>query len=103
MVDPIAERATYHFTVKVYPSGQLYMACDPIDGTLAMAGDGVFGFDLRQGITAEQATEIAQFLNNHRICMTYVWPIHFSKAQSAQAGDVRHASTRLPRREEVRP
>jgi hypothetical protein len=24
MVDPIIERATYNFTVKVYPNGQLY-------------------------------------------------------------------------------
>jgi hypothetical protein len=72
MVDPSAERATCNFTVKVYPSGQLYLAYDPIDGTLATAGDRVFGFDLSQGITAEQATEIAQFLNNHLICMTYV-------------------------------
>ena len=29
MVDPFTDRATYHFTVKVYPSGQLYLACDP--------------------------------------------------------------------------
>jgi hypothetical protein len=71
MVDPITERAPYNFTVKVYPSGQLYIACDPIDGTLAIAGDGVFGFDLRQGITAEQATEVASFLNDHLLCMTY--------------------------------
>ena len=40
MVDPITERATYHFTVKVYPSGQLYLACDPIDRNLAIAGNG---------------------------------------------------------------
>ena len=46
MVDPITERATYNFTVKVYPSGRLYIACDPLDGNLAIAGDGVFGFDL---------------------------------------------------------
>jgi hypothetical protein len=30
MVEPITERATYNFTVKVYPSGQLYIACDPL-------------------------------------------------------------------------
>jgi hypothetical protein len=71
MVDPITERAPYNFTVKVYPSGQLYIACDPIDGTLAIAGDGVFSFDLPQGITAEQATEVARFLNDHLLCMTY--------------------------------
>jgi hypothetical protein len=71
MEEPITERATYNFTVKVYPSGQLYIACDPVDGTLAVAGDGVFGFDLRQGITAEQATDIARFLNDHLLCMTY--------------------------------
>jgi hypothetical protein len=40
MEDPITERATYNFTVKVYPSGQLYIACDPVDGKLAVAGDG---------------------------------------------------------------
>ena len=71
MVDPITERATYNFTVKVYPSGQLYIACDPIDGNLAIAGDGVFGFDLPQGTTAEQATEVARLLNDHLVCMTY--------------------------------
>jgi hypothetical protein len=71
MVDPIMERATYNFTVKVYPSGQLYIACDPIGRSLAVAGDGVFGFDLPEGTTAERATEIAAFLNEHLMCMTY--------------------------------
>ena len=70
MVDPITDRATYNFTVKVYPSGQLYLACDPIDGNLGIAGDGGFGFDL-EGITTERATEIARFLNDHLVCMTY--------------------------------
>ena len=71
MVDPITERATYNFTVKVYPSGQLYIACDPIDGNLAIAGDGVLGFDLPEGIMVEHAAEIAKFLNDHLVCMTY--------------------------------
>jgi hypothetical protein len=71
MEDPITERATYNFTVKVYPSGQLYIACDPIDGKLAVAGDGVFGFELPEGTTAEQATDIARFLNDHLLYMTY--------------------------------
>jgi hypothetical protein len=61
MVDPIIERAPYNFTVKVYPNRQLYIACDPIDRNLAIAGDGVFGFDLPEGITAERAAEIARF------------------------------------------
>jgi hypothetical protein len=71
MVDPITERATYHFTVKVYPSGQLYLACDSIDRNLAIAGNGVFGFDLPEGIMTERATEIGRFLNDHLVCMTY--------------------------------
>ena len=71
MEDPITERARYHFTVKVYPSGQLYIACDPMDRTLAIAGDGVFGFDLPAGITAECAAEIARYMNEHLLCMTY--------------------------------
>jgi hypothetical protein len=71
MVDPITERATYDFTVKVYPSGKLYIACDPLDCNLAIAGDGVFGFDLPEGTTAEQAGQIAKFLTDHLVCMTY--------------------------------
>jgi hypothetical protein len=71
MVDPITDRATYNFTVKVYSCGQLYLACDPIDGNLAIAGDGQFGFDLPAGVTTERATEIARFLNEHLVCMTY--------------------------------
>jgi hypothetical protein len=71
MVDPNTERATSHYTVKAYPSGQLYIACDPIDGNLAIAGDGVFGFDLPGGMTTERATEIARFLNDHLVVMTY--------------------------------
>jgi hypothetical protein len=71
MVDPITERATYNFTVKVYPSGQLYIACDPMDRHLAIAGDGVFGFDLPAVMTTERAAEIARFLNEHLLCMTY--------------------------------
>jgi hypothetical protein len=71
MVDPITERATYNFTVKVYPSGQLYIACDPLNGSLAIAGDGIFGFDLPEGMTTERATEIARFLNDNLVCMTY--------------------------------
>ena len=50
MEGPITERATYNFTVRVYPSGQLYIACDSIDGKLAIAGDGVFGFDLPKAL-----------------------------------------------------
>jgi hypothetical protein len=73
MVDPIIERATYNFTVKVYPNGQLYIACDPIDRNLAIAGDGVFGFDLPEGITAERAAEIARFMSEHLICMSYTF------------------------------
>ena len=71
MVDPITERATYNFSVRVYPSGRLYIACDPINGDLAVAGDGVFGFDLAESITTERATEIATFLNENLRCMTY--------------------------------
>ena len=73
MVDPIIERATNNFTVKVYPTGQLYIACDPIDRNLAIAGDGVFGFDLPEGITAERAAEIARFMNEHLVCMSYTF------------------------------
>jgi hypothetical protein len=73
MVDPIIERATYNFTVKVYPNGQLYIACDPIDRNLAIAGDGVFGFDLSEGITAERAAEIARFMSEHLVCMSYTF------------------------------
>jgi hypothetical protein len=71
MVEPITERATYHFTVRVYSSGRLYIACDPIDRNLAVAGDGVFGFDLPDGTTAERAAEIARFMNEHLVGMTY--------------------------------
>jgi hypothetical protein len=71
MVDPITERATYNFTVKVYHSGQLDIACDPIDRNLAIAGDGVFGFDPPEGMTTERATEIARFLNDNLVCMIY--------------------------------
>jgi len=71
MVEPVTERATYNFTVRLYPSGQLYIACDPIDRNLAVAGDGVLGFDLPEGITAERAAEIAQFMNEHLLGMTY--------------------------------
>ena len=73
MVDPIIERAMYNFTVKVYPNGQLYIACDPIDRNLAIAGDGVFGFDLLEGITAERAAEIARFMSEHLVCMSYTF------------------------------
>ena len=73
MVDPIIERATNNFTVKVYPTGQLYIACDPIDRNLAIAGDGVFGFDLPEGITAERAAEIARFMSEHLVCMSYTF------------------------------
>jgi hypothetical protein len=71
MEDPITERARDNFTVKIYPSGQLYIACDPIDRHLALAGDGVFGFDLPAGMSTERATEIAKVLNDHLLCMTY--------------------------------
>jgi hypothetical protein len=71
MVDPITDRATYNFTVKVYPSGQLHIACDPLDGNLGIAGDGVFSFDLPEGMTTERATEVARFLNEYLRCMTY--------------------------------
>ncbi|MDQ3828673.1 MAG: hypothetical protein M3361_05060, partial [Candidatus Tectomicrobia bacterium] len=61
----------YNFSVKVYPSGRLYIACDPMDSNLAIAGDGVFGFDLPEGMTTERATEVARFLNDNLLRMTY--------------------------------
>jgi hypothetical protein len=70
-VDPISERARYHFTVKVYPSRQFYSACDPIAHNFAIAGDGVFGFDLPEGTAAQCAAEVANFLNGKLLCLTY--------------------------------
>jgi hypothetical protein len=72
MVGPITDRATDHFTVNVYASRQLSLACDRIDGNLAIAGDGVFGFALPKGVTTERAAEIAGFLNDHLVCMTHI-------------------------------
>lgn len=66
MVDPISERASDHCTVRVYPSRPLSMACDPLDRHFAMAGDGVFGVDRPEGITAQRVAEIANFLHDHR-------------------------------------
>ena len=74
MVEPITERVTYNYTVKVYPSGQLYIACDPLDRNLAIAGDGTFGFDLPDGISAERAAEIATWMNENLLSMTYTLP-----------------------------
>jgi hypothetical protein len=51
----------------------LHIACDPIDRNLAIAGDGMFGFDLPEGITAERAAEIARFMSEHLICMSYTF------------------------------
>jgi hypothetical protein len=65
MVDPITTSATNQFTVTVSPSGQLDIACDPIDRNIVNGGDGVFGFDLPEGVTAERAKEIAACLNEH--------------------------------------
>ncbi len=73
MVDPIIERATNNFTVKVYPTGRLYIACDPIDRNLAIAGDGMFGFDLPEGIKSEHAAETARFKSEHLVCMSYTF------------------------------
>jgi hypothetical protein len=38
---------------------------------MAIAGDRVFGFEFPKGLTTERATEIARFLNDHLVCMTY--------------------------------
>jgi hypothetical protein len=54
-------------------SGQLYIACDPIDRNLAIAGDGGFGFDLPEGISAERAAEIARFMSEHLVCISYTF------------------------------
>ncbi len=71
MQEPITDRATYNFTVKVYPSGELYIACDPIDRPLEIGRDGVFGFELPEGTTSERATDIARFMNENLRSMTY--------------------------------
>jgi hypothetical protein len=71
MVDSITDCATSHSMVKAYASGLLCLAYDPVDGNLAIAGDGVFGFDLAKGVSTERAAETAGFLHDHLVCMTH--------------------------------
>jgi hypothetical protein len=68
MGDPITARAIHQFTVAVPSSGQLDIACDPIDLNLAVAGHEVSGLDPPEGVTAERAGEIEACLDDHLHC-----------------------------------
>ena len=67
------ERGTYVFTVKEYGEGTPWIALEPLRNGLNVLGNGFLGFDLPGRTTYEQAQEIANFLNEKIVQISYTW------------------------------
>lgn len=66
------DRARFQFSAREYVvgSGMRYIKAEPIEGELAGL-DGMLGFELLPGTTLDQAREIAEYLNDRLVAITY--------------------------------
>jgi hypothetical protein len=70
MTDPTIQRVRVGFTVTRAGSGRLYITCECLDNPHEMEEQapilrsGVFRFDCREGVTAEQAAQLASLMSD---------------------------------------
>lgn len=66
------DRARFQFSAREYVvgSGMRYIKAEPTEGELAGL-DGMLGFELLPGTTLDQAREIAEYLNDRLVAITY--------------------------------
>jgi hypothetical protein len=65
-------RAEYRFRVKELAEGRVWIMLELFRGdNLPCMGDGFFGFDLKEGTTYEQATEVCKVLNANIVSISH--------------------------------
>jgi hypothetical protein len=64
-------REPYVFRVTNFESGTPFVAIDALERTLPCFSKGHIAFDLRPGISQEEAERFAQLLNAHIVSISY--------------------------------
>ena len=67
----MTQRAKFYFKPSSYPSGEYGIVLEAFHEDLDVLGGGFLGFDLPEGATANQAEEIAAFLNENIRAVSY--------------------------------
>ncbi len=67
----MSERAAYGFAIEQDPDGTPRILLEAIDQALPVLRTGQLGFELREDMTAEEAQELADTLNEHVTAVTY--------------------------------
>ena len=63
----------FTFTLKEFGDGTPWIMCEPYKPGLPVLGNGFLGLRFRDGVTFEQAKEIAEFLCDHFEGISYTW------------------------------
>lgn len=67
----MTERSRYAFTVKEFADGTPWIACEPLHSNIEHLKNGILGFDLPEGTSYEEATQIANYMSEHIAQVTY--------------------------------
>ena len=70
----MTERDRFLFTAKEYESGQPWICLVAWEQGLEVLGQGFLGLDLPKGTTLNRAKEIAKFLEDNIIAVSYSRP-----------------------------
>ncbi len=67
----MTERVKYKYAVKEDAGGEAWIACEPLNGDLSILKNGFLGFELPEGTTYKRAQEIASFLSDNTIAISF--------------------------------
>lgn len=67
----MTKRAKYSFTPKSFHDGTPWIVLEPLWENLPVLSQGLLGFDLPAGTSHERAKEIAEFLNDNIVNVSY--------------------------------
>jgi hypothetical protein len=70
----MTQRAKFYFKPSRYPSGEYWIVLEAFHEDLDVLAAGFLGFDLPEGTTANQAEEIATYLNENIRAVSYTTP-----------------------------
>jgi hypothetical protein len=70
----MTQRAKFSFRPSRYPSGEYWIVLEAFHEDLDILANGFLGFDLPEGTTANQAEEIAAYLNENIRAVSYTTP-----------------------------
>ena len=70
----MTQRAKFHFKSSRFPSGEYWIVLEAFHEDLDILARGFLGFDLAGGVTANQAAEIAAYLNENIRAVSYTTP-----------------------------